>query len=379
MNSSKQNDIPQDHISLTDSSDFSIDSQQSKFYNSKILGKSFTPPKLTFKDLLDIKRNSESSSDLPKDLPIYHAPTESVTPSIEFQNERKINLDSTPKTSKKKAPKIHVPKLIKFNKLIDDIAIPEEPIREYQFLRNEPLILPKKEKNSLDLNEILLKCQKEKQDKGSYYLAKNVLTDADNKDNFVIEAPERVEGFISKKISIDPREIMREKLKNAANERKTSNISNEMLFNKPKTELEGGDFNDFCYSSREWQPEIKEAEGEIDSFHEDHAKIIPEKNLCTQINEKIKKAAKLHRNEIKPRTRNGLCILSEWHEEIGDLDQVVNLDINVNLSKNDGEDSLKRKINKAREDVNGAGIKRIKDANGTPKIVWDRKLVDLYL
>ena len=140
------------------------------------------------------------------------------------------------KTKQTKPVKNKAPKLPKFNKLIDvNITLDEHPVTEFEYLRDEPLEITtnKKEKKM----SFFRKVKGRQQDKSSYSLAKSVLTNKDERDSLVVDAPVKIEGFISKAYTSNPREMFRDNLKTVINERKTLHIDTYNIFDKSCTDL----------------------------------------------------------------------------------------------------------------------------------------------
>ena len=143
-----------------------------------------------------------------------------------------ISKSKKPKPSKNKAPKLPV-----FNKLLDLKSHPDDfQVTEFEYLRNAPLELsnqPKKEKKLSFLHKVTNK----KQDKTTYSLAKSVLTNKNESDTLIVETPIKIEGFITKSHTLNPREIFRGQLKDIINEKKTNHIQNSEIFEKPITDF----------------------------------------------------------------------------------------------------------------------------------------------
>lgn len=325
-------------------SHISIQSQDSKIEEILISG---TPKKqMTFKDLIATKRVVYSPQTFPNYSNEYKHTI--ITDYNCKSDKNKELLDYNNKTAfKKKINKIKLPKLVTFNEMIDNNPHDDDTITEYEFLRDKPLDIPKRAKQNFDIEKLIEKCKKEKQDKVSYLLAKNVLTESDPDNLFVIEAPEKLEGFITKKPALDPREKLREKFKKFANDKRTEKVSQDMIFCKSKTELNGKD------------TEIlkKHSDGEIPDYVEDQARPLPKKYLCTKINEKLRKAADMYKNEIRLKTRNGKYYLDEWHKELSDIDLQILREDSEQISSDSSENiSLKRKRSISDEN----GLKRPK-------------------
>ena len=140
------------------------------------------------------------------------------------------------KGRKAKPAKNKAPKMPKFNKLIDvKTTLDEYVVTEFEYLRDEPLEISnnKKEKKM----SFFSKVKSKQEDKTSYSLAKSVLTNKDERDSLVVNAPMTIEGFISKAQTSNPREMFRDNLKNVINERKTLHIGKDNIFDKSSSDL----------------------------------------------------------------------------------------------------------------------------------------------
>lgn len=78
-----------------------------------------------------------------------------------------------------------------------------------------------------------------KTDKPNHVLAKGIYTDTSVHESLEIQAPKKLVGFIVKKQQINPRDILRESLKNEINHRKTTHLHADSIFTKSSTDLPG--------------------------------------------------------------------------------------------------------------------------------------------
>jgi hypothetical protein len=141
------------------------------------------------------------------------------------------------KSKKRKATKNKGPKLHTFNKLIDiKPAIEDNTVVDFEYLRDAPLEIIKNPEKTKKVS-FFSKVSNKKQDKSTYSLAKSVLTNIDSQDTLIVNAPVKIEGFITKTQTINPREVFRDKLKNVINERKTNHIDNSEIFEKSSTDF----------------------------------------------------------------------------------------------------------------------------------------------
>lgn len=145
------------------------------------------------------------------------------------------------KKAKKKVTKNKGPKLVIFNKLMDPniFTAEESVVEEREFLREESLTLPIRDKNNISLDRLMQRFQKQQPDKVISHLAKNVLKKDEHSDSLVIEKPDIVTGFRVKKLATNSRDMLRDALRCTIMERKTSHIDISRVFDKSKTELEG--------------------------------------------------------------------------------------------------------------------------------------------
>ena len=153
------------------------------------------------------------------------------------ENESSEPEISKNKTKKSKPAKNKAPKLQIFNKMLDLKAIPEDfSVTEFEYLRDAPLEITSK-KQKVKKTSFLNKATKKTQDKSSYSLAKSVLTNKSENDTLIVNAPIKIDGFFTKVQTLNPREIFRDKLKTEINERKTTHIGNDYIFDKSISDL----------------------------------------------------------------------------------------------------------------------------------------------
>ncbi|CAG9323155.1 unnamed protein product [Blepharisma stoltei] len=215
-------------ISTQDTNKQSISDAEETYYDERV----------SFKDLIaNNKKTVFSKREILDPLNPENFPGLEFSSAIYTQDEEDTNVKS--KSKRKKPKRISAPKLPRFNKMIDFNPMFEGSTTEFEYLRDQPLELPNKMKTNKDITDFLTKCKQDKQDKSSYLLAKNVLTDGGQQDSLIIKAPEKLEGFISKKQALQPRDLLRENLMNEARERRMNYISPDMLFNKSSSELTG--------------------------------------------------------------------------------------------------------------------------------------------
>ena len=88
-------------------------------------------------------------------------------------------------------------------------------------------------------NSFFDKIKLNKSDKFNFTLAKAILTDTSQHESLEITAPTRLDGFVLKKKTTNPRELLRESLKSEINQRKTTHIDNEIIFSKTISDLPG--------------------------------------------------------------------------------------------------------------------------------------------
>lgn len=162
-----------------------------------------------------------------------------IATSSESETSQQELLQKKPKKSK--PVKNNAPKLLKFNKLIDiKTIIDEYSVAEFEYLRDMPLEISKNGAKAKKTS-FISKVKTKPQDKSSYSLAKSVLTNTDERDSLIVNAPKKIEGFTVKQQSSDPRGIFRNNLRNVINERKTTHIGKDNIFNKTSTDLTAKD------------------------------------------------------------------------------------------------------------------------------------------
>ncbi|OMJ86337.1 hypothetical protein SteCoe_12188 [Stentor coeruleus] len=138
---------------------------------------------------------------------------------------------------KKNYKKVSPIPLKTFNKLIDIKKDTFVETGESIDIQDEEILVTQKAKvfNCSFLDKIK-NCKTEKP---NHVLAKGVFTDTSIHESLEVQAPKKLVGFIVKKQQINPRDILRESLKNEINYRKTTHLHADSIFTKSSTDLPG--------------------------------------------------------------------------------------------------------------------------------------------
>lgn len=140
------------------------------------------------------------------------------------------------KTKKPKIVKNKAPKLPKFNKLLDvNTNADDFEVEVFEDLRDAPLELHPKA-GKMKKNSFLKKVQTKKNE-NSYSLAKSVMINKNSQDTLIVDNPVNIQGFITKNVTHNPRDMFRDNLKNVINERKTTHLDNHEIFDKTVTDF----------------------------------------------------------------------------------------------------------------------------------------------
>ena len=144
---------------------------------------------------------------------------------------------SLPKKRKQSYKKVNAIRLKTFNKLVD--------IKEDSFIdgatveiRSDEEIAITSKPKSLNIS-FLNKIKQTQGNKMSFLLARGILTDNSQHESLEISAPKNIEGFTTKRITLNPRELLRESLKSEINQRKTTHLNSDTIFSKTISDLPG--------------------------------------------------------------------------------------------------------------------------------------------
>ncbi|OMJ95316.1 hypothetical protein SteCoe_1376 [Stentor coeruleus] len=185
-----------------------------------------------------LKRLSEISGSIDDKSNKSSSESEDLSEIISISSESEDSGSKSPKakTKKPKVVKNKAPKLPKFNKLLDlNTNADDFEVEVFEDLRDAPLELHPKA-GKMKKNSFLKKVQTKK-DETSYNLAKSVMINKNSQDTLIVDNPVCIQGFITKNVTHNPREIFRDNLKNVINERKTTHLDNHEIFDKTVTDF----------------------------------------------------------------------------------------------------------------------------------------------